>query len=284
MTTTKETRMESAVKKKPAEAGEQKLIVVEERTRKESPALPSTQPGNLMQALAAAAANPQMDVAKVKELFAMHKEIAEREAAMAYADAMARAQAEIQPVAARAFNTHTASSYAKLEAIDKAITPIHTKYGLSISYDTETKNDADPIPEGYLRIVATVRHSGGHKERHHIDLPPDAAGSQGKTNKTMVQAIGSTNTYGRRYLKLMIFNVSTYDDRDGNGARSSKGGALDESALADHLAAIDGAGKEDLMKVFGAAWNAAEKVKDKEAQQQFIEHRDARKKALGIRS
>jgi len=176
---------------------------------------------SLVQALAAAAADPRTDMDKMERLFAMHQAMLRRQAEVAFNDAMAKAQAEIQPVINNATNTHTRSGYAKLAAIDREITPIHTKYGLSISYDTETKNDADPIPEGMLRTVAIVSHSEGHSRRHHIDLPPDVAGAQGTTNKTMVQARGSTNAYARRYLKLMIFNVSTLDDNDGNGGRAN---------------------------------------------------------------
>lgn len=270
--------MTAATQEKPKEG----LIVVEDQPRQVSPHAPTqeSKPTNLVQALAIAAADPRMDVAKVKELYAIHKEMMDREAEAAFNNAMARAQADIQPVVNNARNDHTKSTYATLAEIDKAITPIHTKCGLSISYDTETKNDADPIPQGWLRIVAWVRHSGGHKERHHIDLPPDNAGAQGNTNKTMVQAIGSTNEYGRRYLKRMIFNVSTFDDRDGNGGGNS-GGRMDEKKLADHLAAIDAAADEpSLLKAFGTAWNAAEDLKDKAAQRLLLQHRDARRKAM----
>lgn len=268
---------------KPADT---KVIVADApySKRGEVPA-PQAQPATLIHALAAAAADPRMDVAKIERLYAMHKEMMDRAAQEAFNDAMARAQAEIQPVAAKAINSHTSSAYAKLEAIDRVITPIHTKHGLSISYDTETKNEADPIPDGYLRIVAIVAHSGGHSRRHHIDLPPDDVGSQGKTNKTKVQAIGSTNTYGRRYLKMMIFNVSTFDDRDGNSGRVAGGKAMDEKVLVDHLAALDAASDADsLNKAFGKAWNAAEELKDKAAQAKLIEHRDDRRKALRVRA
>ncbi|MDZ4250647.1 MAG: ERF family protein, partial [Candidatus Nanopelagicales bacterium] len=249
-------------------------------SKRDVPAVSQVAPTNLMQALAIAAADPRMDVAKVKELYAIHKEMMDREAELAFSDAMAKAQAEMQPVANNAYNDHTKSGYAKLEAIDRAITPIHTKYGLSMSYDTETRNDADPVPDGMLRIVAWVRHSGGHKERHHIDLPPDDAGAQGKVNKTGVQARGSSNAYGRRYLKLMAFNLSTFDDKDGNSSRNN-GTRMEEKILADYLAAIDGAGDEpELLKTFGQAWNKAEDLKDKDAQRQLINARDLCRKKL----
>jgi hypothetical protein len=60
---------------------------------------------------------------------------------------------------------------------------------------------------------------------------------------------------------------------------------MDEKKLADHLAAIEAASDEpSLMKAFGTAWNVAEDVKDKDAQKRLIQHRDARRKALRVRS
>lgn len=208
---------------------EERLIHVEEsRARRVDPAAhPLTihiggDASSLLAAITGAASNPNVDVNKVKELFQMHQIVLAQQQEAAFNDAMAKAQEEMQPVAHNAENKHTHSTYAKLEAIDKAITTIHTKYGLSITYDTETKNDADPVPPGEIRIVAFVRHSGGHKVRHHIDLPPDDAGSEGNKNKTKVQARCSTNTYGRRFLKMMAFNISTFNDKDGNSTRGRR--------------------------------------------------------------
>lgn len=260
------------------------LIVPEPSySKRDLPAIQLPQATSLVQALAAAAADPRTDMDKMERLFVMHQTMVKQQAEASFNDAMARAQAKIQPIATDRANDHTQSRYATLRAINEVIAPIYSAEGLAVSFDTETKNDADPVPEGEIRTVAFVSHSAGHTRRYHLDLPPDDVGSQGKVNKTKVQAKGSTNEYARRYLMRMIFNIATGDDRDGNPA-ARNGGQLDESATADHLSAIDGAGKEDLMRVFGAAWNAAEKARDKGAQRLFIQHRDARKAKLGIRS
>lgn len=185
----------------------------------------------LLSALTAAAENPHVDIEKVKELFALHEKVVARDAETAFNAAMSRAQAKIEPVANNAANDHTSSRYAKLAAINRAITPIYTAEGISISFDT-----ADSPVTGCLRIVAMVSHSAGHTRKYHIDLPPDDSGSQGKVNKTRVQATGSTNSYGRRYLVMMIFNVATEDDNDGN--RGDPEG-MPEKQYADFDAAID---------------------------------------------
>lgn len=206
----------------------QQLIIEESRARRADSAsapLPVPVSGNatsLLAALTSAANNPHMDIGKVERMFAMHQTVMRQEAEAAFNDALARAQAGIHPIAAKTLNSHTGSRYAKLAAVNKEIVPLYTAQGLSLSYDTETKNDADPIPAGMVRTIGILSHAGGHSRRYHIDLPPDSAGSQGKVNKTQVQAAGSTNSYARRYLALMIFNVSTEDDNDGNSANKRK--------------------------------------------------------------
>ncbi|MCE6977286.1 hypothetical protein EI534_07710 [Pseudomonas frederiksbergensis] len=122
---------------------------------------------------------------------------------------MVSAQKRIKPVTRNALNKHTASTYARLEDIDRAISPIFTEEGFSLSFGT-----ADSRLPGHLRVTCECMHAGGHTKLYQLDLPIDAAGSGGKTNKTGVQANGSTISYGRRYLTQMIFNVTTTDDDD----------------------------------------------------------------------
>lgn len=166
---------------------------------------------SLLQAITQAASNSQIDIEKMERLFAMHQQMVRAEAEAAFNGAMARAQAKILPVATNAENTHTHSRYAKLEAINRLIVPIYTAEGLAISF-----NSGECPVQGWQRTVAVVSHAQGHSRTYHLDLPPDAEGAKGNTNKTMVQATGSTNSYARRYLTNMIFNISTYDDNDGN--------------------------------------------------------------------
>ena len=227
-------------------------------------------PVSLFQALTNAALSRPID--EVERLFAMHQSIVKQEAETAFNAAMSRAQAKIVPVATNAENTHTRSRYAKLAAINKAIVPLYTAEGLSITYDT---GDA---PAGWMRILATVLHSGGHKREYHLDLPLDDSGAKGTVNKTGVQAAGSTSSYGRRYLACMIFNVATEDDNDGNDPVIE---GLGEKAVADHLAAIEAASDLDgLKKAFAAGVTAAQAKKDKPSIRKFTEAKDTRKAAL----
>jgi len=282
MTTTKEDSMSEVKEKEPGA-----IVVPDQPYSKRGADLPAPagQPANLMQALATAAADPRMDVEKVERLFAMHKEMMDREAEAAFNDALARAQSRIVPIAKDRRNDHTKSWYATLAAIVDEVTPIVTAEGLAVSYDTFNPNrdgkEMPPLEKGWHRVVAIVSHRGGFSRKYHLDAPLDDAGKDGTKNKTGIQAMGSTVSYLRRYLFCMIFNVATADDNDGNGGGNGSSAKMDEAKLVDHISKLDEAVDEpSLMKAFGTAWNAAEDLKDKDAQRRLIAARDARKKAL----
>lgn len=166
-----------------------------------------------------------VDPDSLSRLVALQERILDRQAEQDFASAMRQTQAAIQPVLKDRRNSQTDSNYATLEALNKAVVPVYTQYGFSLSFGTE-----DSPTEGYIRIVCDVFHIGGHTRRYHFDLPLDDAGMGGKTNKTKVHASGSTLSYGRRYLTMLIFNVSTTDDDDGNGG---KGALITEQQVAD---------------------------------------------------
>ena len=135
----------------------------------------------------------------------------------AYFAAMRDVQAEARPVVKDAQNTQTGSSYARLESIAKALKPVYTAHGFSLSFD-----QPDGAPDGFMRVAVHVMHTGGHSERHKLDLPLDDIGIKGARNKTGIHAAGSTVSYARRYLTLMVFDiVMAGEDDDGQAADNS---------------------------------------------------------------
>jgi hypothetical protein len=165
-----------------------------------------------------AARDPEFDVVKLEALLRMRRDMEHDFAKRQFNNAMAEAQAEMMPVIRDATNAHTSSKYAKLETIDREMRPVYTRHGFSVRYGS-----APPVREGWIRITCTVAHSGGYFEENYLDAPPDVSGSQGKTNKTPIQAVGSSVTYLRRYLLAMVFNiVLATDDDDDDGARLRK--------------------------------------------------------------
>lgn len=131
-----------------------------------------------------------------------------------YFKAMNECQAELPRVVKDRENTHTRSSYATLEAVNIAVMPVFTQHGFAISFNEEESPVSDAI-----KLTATVRHSGGHSEQFSAVVPLDGSGIKGNTNKTATQSKGSTLTYARRYLMLMIGNIAVCDeDTDGNAS------------------------------------------------------------------
>lgn len=187
-------------------------------------------PDTLMAVISRAAADPGTDVDKLARLMGLYERVQERGAEQAYNDAMNAAQEEMRPVAADANNPSTKSRYASYAALDRALRPIYTRHGFSVSFDTE-----DGAPADHVRVVCKVGHRVGHKERPHLDMPADGKGAKGGDVMTKTHAIGAAITYGKRYLLGMIFNIAIGEDDDGN----SNGGREPSRAAQDAIAKIN---------------------------------------------
>jgi hypothetical protein len=157
------------------------------------------------------AVNPAADIDKIMKLMEMRERIQMKQAETAFNAAMAAAQAELQPVVKRLKNDHTKANYADLDAIYEMAKPIITSHGFGPSFGTGKAEIA-----GHVRIVCDLTHAEGFSKRYEQEFPLDNAGTGGKTNKTDIQAIGSTMTYGRRYMTLGMFDIATKNDTDGN--------------------------------------------------------------------
>ena len=191
-----------------------------------------------------AAMNPDVDIEKMERLLAMQERILDRNAEAAFAAAMTSVQSKLPTVLRKSDNKQTDSKYAKHEAMAAVIKPIYTAEGFSITF-----SEGDSTKERHVRIVGILRHSAGHKELHHVDLPLDNAGIKGTVNKTETHATGSTFSYGRRYLTLLMFDVATGDDNDGNGPADT----ITEEQQANLQALIEevGANKAGFLRAMG---------------------------------
>lgn len=158
------------------------------------------------------------DVALAREILGMIREEEDRISARAFNGAMLLAQSEIPPITRDSFNKHTESKWAKPEKISRIADPIIRKHGFTLSYGMATS----PLAEHY-RVLCDVSHRDGHTRRFEADVGMDAKGPQGKGNKSLAQGSGSSVTYARRYLKVMIFDIVIEgEDNDGNGSRADR--------------------------------------------------------------
>lgn len=170
------------------------------------------------------------DVEKLEKLMDLQERWDARQAEAAFNAALNRVQANLPTIEKDAANTQTKSKYSKLETVNAALVPVYAEQGFSISWGTDTS----PV-DGHIRVVGDLSHAHGHTRRYFLDVPLDNVGAQGNVNKTKVHATGSSVSYGRRYLTLMMFNASTYDDVDGNKHKQT----ISEQQEADLQALID---------------------------------------------
>lgn len=155
--------------------------------------------------------NPDADIDKLERMVAMQERMLNRDAEIAFNEAMRAAQSEMPSIRAISDNNQTNSKYAKLDNINRAIVPVYTNHGFSMSYDT-----APSELDGCVKVIAILSHSQGHTRKYHYDLPMDKAGIAGKVNKTDIHARASSITYGQRYLTTLIWNLAIGNDVDGN--------------------------------------------------------------------
>jgi len=196
----------------------------------------STDSATLLNIISRAAADPAVDMDKMERLLKMHEQVVARNAEQAFNAAMSFAQGKMGRVSADSTNPQTRSKYASYAALDRALRPIYTEAGFSLSFGT-----GEGAPQDWARVLCYVSHCDGHSRTYHIDMPADGKGAKGGDVMTKTHATGSAMTYGMRYLLKLIFNVAIgEDDDDGNAndyERISETQAADLSALLDEVGA-----------------------------------------------
>ena len=174
------------------------------------------------------ALDPRTDAVKLEHILALYERLTGKEAERAYNAAKGRILkklAGIKIVKNRAVlsqidnpkpqkGTYEAFKYAPLEEIDKHLRPLLAEEQMDLSYSDE------PCDGGGILVRGRLKHlPSGHYEDSFMPAPLDTTG--GKSN---VQAVGSTNSFLRRYVACNIFNIVVVgDDDDGNG------GTIDEA-------------------------------------------------------
>jgi hypothetical protein len=161
----------------------------------------------VLSAIIAAAADPNVEVAKMRELLGLQKELMAMQAEQQFNEAFHRVSLELPRIkknGAVEYKGKEAFRFATWDAIDAVVRPILQREGFNLSFDT--------VPAGNtLTITGTLSHIAGHKRTASITLAHDASGG-----KNVIQAAGSTFSYGRRYTAIALLNLTTEDaDDDG---------------------------------------------------------------------
>jgi hypothetical protein len=198
----------------------------------------AVEPISLLAIISRAASDPTIDVEKMERLMAMHERISARQAEAAFNAAMESCQAEMRPISTDATNPQTRSKYATYGKLDRALRPIYTRHGFSLSF-----SDGDTSKPDHVRVLCLVRHKAGYRETHYKDMPADGKGAKGGDVMTKTHAAGAAQQYGMRYLLKGIFNVAIgEDDRDGNIDPDEP--TLNEKQIADLDALISEVGAD----------------------------------------
>ena len=112
------------------------------------------------------------------------------------AEALAKAQSEMEGAKKESTNPFFKSNYADLHAVIKSAFPYLSKHGLSISQGNE-------VIQGAICVTTTLMHKSGQWIRSKVKLPFEKKNAQGE---------GSAITYGRRYGLSAIVGIAQYDD------------------------------------------------------------------------
>ncbi len=170
----------------------------------------------LLQVIANAARDPQVDVAKMQALYAMHKDAMAMQAAAAFAAAMAdfkRNPPKIikdKHVAIPHKDGRGVTEYdhATLGHVCDQIIAGLAAVGISHRWDLAQ------LDGGMIEVTCVLTHAQGHSVRTSLRSSRDDSGS-----KNNIQGIGSTQSYLSRYTLLAATGLAAgMPDNDGRGA------------------------------------------------------------------
>lgn len=164
---------------------------------------------SIMEVLARAASNPRVDVAKLQALLDMQVRVELRQAEVEFNAALARLMPKLPRIEKNGVIPDNAgkirSRFARYEDIDRVTRPLLAEEGFSISFRTE-----EPLP-GHIRVIGTLAHCMGHSRESSVTVPISAP-----PKATATQAVGSSVSYGKRYVVVNMLNIITVgEDTDG---------------------------------------------------------------------
>lgn len=210
--------------------------------------------------------NAAIDV--IERLAALREKELTRQAEVEFNEAMNRVQRTIKRVKPDLDNPQTHSRYASYAALDRAVRPIYSDEGFSLSFGT----DDCPLQD-HIRVICHVSR-GAHTRKYQLDMPCDGKGAKGGDVMTKTHAAGAAMSYGMRYLLKYIFNIAVGDeDRDGN--------TMGMGDLNERLEWIENCRTfDELKRVFGAAYKEAKEANDQNALKAIVAAYEKQKREL----
>ena len=213
-----------------------KCSVGSDLIRSEPGRVPSVDPGftltqpTPMEMIAAIARDPSIPVDRIAALIGLQERMEAREAEKAYNQDFSLAMLEMPRVAkrgAKKMGDKGTIMYATYEDVDAAVRPVESKYGFARSFATRPSDKAGVI------MTLRLTHRAGHSTTSERFCRPDPG-----PGRNDIQAEGSGESYGRRYLTLATWNIVTVgaDDDGDTSDPISEQQAMDLHDILDALA------------------------------------------------
>ena len=145
---------------------------------------------------------------KLAQLLDLQAKWEDRQADKALQAALAQFQADT-PMIFKGRKSNN-STFASLDDILKVIRPHMAKAGLSVSFDTETR-------DGKMTAICHVMHEAGSRFERRATVPVD---SQMRANES--QKMGSAISYAKRYALTAALNLIVSDQDDDGAAAGTE--------------------------------------------------------------
>jgi len=170
----------------------------------------------LLELMERSLADPSADLDRLDRIAVIYERALAREAEQAFALALIQMQRRLPVLNELGEITDESgevkSTYASWEDTVETIRPILFRHGFALSFKPGLSARGEPV------VVGVLRHEAGHKGEAELVLPADVSGG-----KNPVQAVGSSLSYGQRYVTKLLLNLASRrveDDDDGQMAGS----------------------------------------------------------------
>jgi len=173
---------------------------------------PIEMPNSWSQLALRAAADPSYDLARLKEVLMIRDSEEAKQHRRIFRAKWAQVQAEVLMAARDRANNVTHSRYSTLAKLWAIAKPALDKYGFTVRFSPRP----DPR-EGWQQMTIIIELADNdYSIEETMSGPVDIGGMRGQSNKTGIQAIGSTATYLRRYLLALTLQLVSHDDPEDN--------------------------------------------------------------------
>jgi hypothetical protein len=159
------------------------------------------------------ARDPTVDIERIERMSTLYERSVARSAKAAYDAALSEMQPQL-PIIDKRGKGHNGARYALWEDIAEGILSVTAQHGFSLTFRVK------PLDKS-VDVTAVLAHRDGHREETSFPFPLDATG-----NKSPIQSVGSSISYGKRYTACALLNVIAHgEDDDGKAGSAQKSSA-----------------------------------------------------------